>query len=644
MTNPSVETALQTAVAALPRAEIRTGQRDMAEAVARAIDDRRHLVVQAGTGTGKTLAYLVPSFLSGRRVVVTTATKALQDQLADKDLPFLVSTLGPLLDREVTWAVLKGRSNYLCRQRVAEIESGRGSGTSGGTMPRAAESDTLFDPEEVPEAHRHDIAQILEWAETTSTGDRAEMTTSTSDGAWRAVSVGSDECPGASRCPSGDSCFAELARFTASEADIVVVNTHLYGAHVASGGVILPEHDILIVDEAHGLEDTMSDSVAISLSAGRLNFLASAVRRIVDDAPLTTRIGHAADALSTLLTPRIGQRLSVPLPADITDVLLEIRRIGADVLDVLRKIDTTNEGTQQRKLRAQSLATRLVDDLDKATSITATSVPFVIGFDRNPRLDIAPLDVGPVLKASVWDSTTAVLTSATVPLNLPARIGLDPDTTDTLNVESPFDYRSQAMLYCTAHFPNPNDPTFTDAMHDELLSLIRAAGGRTLALFTSYRALDAAVESIRPRVDVTVLSQREFQKNQLVHLFSQDESSCLFATSGFFQGIDIPGRTLSLVTIDRIPFPRPDDPLLSARREAVGSSAFREIDIPRAATLLAQATGRLIRNASDRGVVTVFDPRLATSGYRRDILQALPDMKRSVDHQEVVDFLRLVTS
>jgi ATP-dependent DNA helicase DinG len=229
-------------------------------------------------------------------------------------------------------------------------------------------------------------------------------------------------------------------------------------------------------------------------------------------------------------------------------------------------------------------------------------------------------------------------------LNLPSRIGLDLDSTDTLLVDSPFDYRTQAMLYCTAHMPNPNDAGFTEAMHEELRILIEAAGGRTLALFTSYRAMDAAVEAIRPTVAFTVLSQREYQKNQLVSMFSQDETSCLFATSGFFQGIDIPGRTLSLVTIDRIPFPRPDDPLLSARREAVGPSAFRDIDIPRAATLLAQATGRLIRGTGDRGVVAVFDPRLAKAGYRRDILQALPNMKRSIDRSEVIDFLKAVTS
>jgi ATP-dependent DNA helicase DinG len=211
------------------------------------------------------------------------------------------------------------------------------------------------------------------------------------------------------------------------------------------------------------------------------------------------------------------------------------------------------------------------------------------------------------------------------------------------NVESPFDYQSNAVLYCAKHLPNPNSPDFTKLMHDELFHLIAAAGGRTLALFTSYRALDLAVEAMRKRLPNTILSQREYQKTQLVKLFTEDESSCLFATSGFFQGIDIPGRTLSLVTIDRIPFPRPDDPLLSARRDAIGDRAFREIDLPRAATLLAQATGRLIRNATDRGVVAVFDPRLGNAGYRRDILESMPPMRKSIDRAEVEEFLKTIT-
>lgn len=637
MTQLSVIDALEAVVSSLPEAEIRTGQRDMSHAVDLALATNKHLVVQAGTGTGKTLAYLVPAFMSGRRIVITTATKALQDQLADKDLPFLSEHLVPLLDREITWAILKGRSNYVCRQRIVEI-----AGTKAGS-----DSDTLFDVDDLSPASTREVHKLVDWSNRTTSGDRAELDWPTSESAWRAVSVGSDECPGANRCPSGDSCFAEFARFRASEADIVVVNSHLYGAHVASGGALLPEHDVLIVDEAHGLEDTMSDSVALTIHAGRLHFLASALRRIIADSTLPTKMSQAADSLSRTLEPLLGQRLSIPFPIDVLDELGVMRRIAADVLDALRaidtKVDSSDEGTKQRKLRAQSLATRLAEDIDQAVSVSAAFVPFVSGSERSPRLDIAPLDVGPVLKTAIWDKATAILTSATIPQNLPQRIGIPLEATDTLVVESPFDYQTQSILYCSAHLPNPNDSSFSDMMHDELVHLISAAGGRTLALFTSYRAMDAAVEAVRPLVPHTILSQREYEKNRLISLFSSNESSCLFATSGFFQGIDIPGRTLSLVTIDRIPFPRPDDPLLSARREAVGTSAFREIDIPRAATLLAQASGRLIRNASDRGVVAIFDPRLAKAGYRKDILQALPPMRRSIKRSEAEDFLKFVT-
>lgn len=625
--------ALDIVTGALPHHESRPGQRQMAVAVEEAIAESRHLVVQAGTGTGKTLAYLIPALLSGRRTVIATATKALQDQLAMKDLPFLAEQWTEVGCGEFTWSVLKGRSNYLCLQRLAEV-------TARHTDD---DSPTLMDLDELQPVVRKEVERLSTWSRRSATGDFAELDWSPSPTALRALSVGSDECPGARRCPQGESCFAELARLQAAESDVVVVNTHLYGIHVASGGVILPEHAVLIVDEAHGLEDIMSDTVGIALHAGNLRYFAGATKRIVTDDDLVTRLVDIGDRLSVALQPDVGKRLSVPLPDSVTDVLAEARLLVNKVLEALRGIETSDEDAHQRRLRAQTLATRLSENIDAALSISDAFVPFVTGTEQQPRLDIAPLDVGPVMAAGVWDKTTAILTSATVPLNLPARVGLPVEGTTSLVVESPFDYQSQSMLYCAVHLPNPNGPSFAASMHDELLALIKAAGGRTLALFTSYRAMDAAVEWIRPRLDVTVLSQREHQKSQLVKLFSEDESSCLFATSGFFQGIDIPGRTLSLVTIDRIPFPRPDDPLLGARRETVGSEAFREIDLPRAATSLAQAAGRLIRSTSDRGVVAVFDPRLGTAGYRRHILAAMPPMRRTVTLSEVEGFLRSMT-
>jgi len=627
--------ALARVTSALPQNESRPGQRDMAEAVEAAIAESRHLVVQAGTGTGKTLAYLVPAILAKKRTVIATATKALQDQLAQKDLPFLSTQWAAMGGEDFTYSILKGRSNYVCLQRLAEIDSQK--------SPTAEDSPTLLDLDEMKPLVKKEVDRLATWAKSTPTGDFADLDWSPSLTALRAVSVGSDECPGARRCPQGESCFAELARLQAAEADVVVVNTHLYGIHVASGGALLPEHDILIVDEAHGLEDIMSDTVGIALHAGNFSYFAAATKRIIAESDLVPRLIDLGQRLNAVLVPDVGQRVSVPLPSSVTDILAEGRLLVNQVLEALRLINTAVEEVQQRRLRAQTLATRLSENIDAALSINESFVPYVTGTNEHPRLDIAPLDVGPVMAAGVWDKTTAILTSATIPQNLPVRVGLPDDGTRSLVVDSPFDYPSQSLLYCATHLPNPNDPNHARLMHEELLALITAAGGRTLALFTSYRAMDAAVEWIRPRLTFTVLSQREYQKNQLIKLFSEDESSCLFATSGFFQGIDIPGRTLSLVTIDRIPFPRPDDPLLSARREAVGSQAFREIDLPRAATLLSQATGRLIRNASDRGVVAVFDPRLGTAGYRKHILAALPPMRRTITRSEVETFLSNIT-
>ncbi len=633
----NVSDALEIATSALPHSESRPGQKEMAHAVEEALNEGKHLIVQAGTGTGKTIAYLVPAIVAGKRTVVTTATKALQDQLAHKDLPFLVQHLSEYVNRDITFAVLKGRSNYVCRQRLAEL--------NGETEKknRKADSPTLLEVDEMSQSVRREIDLISEWTKTTKSGDMADISWSPSDRALRAVSVGSDECPGARRCPVGGTCFSELARFKASEADIVVVNTHLYGLHVASGGQLLPEHEVLIVDEAHGLEDIMSDTVGVSIHAGNFNFFAGVVKRIIADPKVISDIVNIGTMLDEVLSPIHNQRISAPLPLEVTAILAEGRRIVARILDILRTIETKDDDSNQRKLRAQTLATRLADTIDVALKTDDTYVPYISGTIDHPKLDIAPLDVGPVLDAGVWQKTTAILTSATVPSKMADRIGLPVSKTQLCNVESPFDYQSNAVLYCSKHLPNPNSPEFTKLMHDELFHLISAAGGRTLALFTSYRALDLAVEAMRKRLPNTILSQREYQKNQLVKLFTEDESSCLFATSGFFQGIDIPGRTLSLVTLDRIPFPRPDDPLLSARRDAIGDRAFREIDLPRAATLLAQATGRLIRNATDRGVVAVFDPRLGNAGYRRDILGSMPPMRKSVDRQEVEEFLRLIT-
>jgi ATP-dependent DNA helicase DinG len=616
---------LSAVTAALPDAEDRPGQERMAELVAAAIESGRHLVVQAGTGTGKTLAYLVPAVASGARVVVVTATKALQDQLANKDLPFLSATLPTKFE----WAVLKGRSNYLCLQRLGEVQS---------------PDDGQLELEGMGGAVREEIHRIARWARRTATGDGAELSWAPSDAAWRTVSVGSEECPGADRCPMGEPCFAERARWRAAAADVIVVNTYLYGLDVGSGGAILPEHDVVVFDEAHVLEDVMSDTIGAQLAPGRFVILAGVVRRILDDASVLAGVLELAELLREAIGPFAGERLPVPYPDSVQDALVEARLRLERVVGALAEVDPPLDDAKQRKLRAQLMIGRALEHLDLALGDHDGYVDFVSGSPELPRLEIAPLDVAPILAEQVWAQRSAVLTSATIPSSLPARVGLPEDRLDVADVGSPFDYEHQGLLYCALHVPDPRADGYREAVHDELVALITAAGGRTLALFTSWKAMDLAAAAVRDRVEVPILTQRDLPKPALVARFARDEATCVFATAGFFQGVDVPGRTLSLVVIDRLPFPRPDDPLLSARRERLGAAAFSQIDLPRAAMLLAQAAGRLIRNSTDRGVVAVLDRRLGTARYRWDIVRALPPMRRTRDRDEVQAFLRHVTS
>ena len=624
-----VRAALARVTAALDGAEDRPGQVEMAERVAAAIAGGRHAVVQAGTGTGKTLAYLVPAVLSGSTVVVATATKALQDQLATKDLPFLEEHLG----RPFSWAVLKGRSNYVCLQRLREVhDAGEGQ----------------LELEQLAVTTRAEIRRLAEWAGSTGTGDVADLAWTPTDAAWRSVSVGSDECPGADRCPMGQPCFAEQARRRAAASDVIVVNTHLYGLNVGSGNVILPPHEVVVFDEAHVLEDVMSDTVGVELASGRFVTLAGVVRRILEDPQLLAGIAELATALREALAPHAGQRLRAPFPEALATVLDDARLRLQRVTEALARIETGVDDAKQRKLRAQTMTNRGIEQLDLVLRVArgeaAGYVAFVSGSPDQPRLEVAPLEVGPVLRANVWDERTAILTSATIPAALAERVGMDPGTVDEADVGSPFDYGAHALLYCAMHVPDPRAPGFRAAVHDELAALITAAGGRTLALFTSWKAMDEAAAALRDRIPFPVLTQRDLPKPALVRAFAEDESTCLFATAGLFQGVDVPGRTLSLVVIDRIPFPRPDDPLLSARRELLGPAAFARIDVPRASMLLAQACGRLIRNAEDRGVVAVLDRRLGTATYRWDVIRALPPMRRTRDRAEVEAFLREITA
>ena len=599
----------------------------MSRRIAEAIEEGSHLVIRAGTGTGKSLAYLVPAILSGQRTIVATATKALQDQLAGKDLPFLVEHL----DHQFNFAVLKGRSNYVCRQRLDEVAGSEAQQALDG-LAETANADEL--------------QAIAAWADTTETGDRADLPIQPTPATWAAVSVGSHECPGAVKCPRGGDCFSEKARSAAAGADVVVTNLHLYGIDVATDGMILPEHDLAILDEAHQTEDVLAQACGFELRGGRFTALVRNARSILTGSraieDVNNLVGHLVDALAG----HVGRRLVPAEDGDLRSALELARSRLAGLRSELMNIPTTGPGdVAARRARALQTLGTLSGDVDAALNLDGGPMPgakvaWVEGRADRPVLHVAPVEVGEVLNQKLWGDRTVILTSATVPANLADRLGMTDHPHRFEDVGSPFDFDRQALLYCATSLPDPREADYRAACHDEIERLAVAAGGRMLALFTSRRALDEAVEALRDRLPWTVLHQDDLPKPLLMARFAEDETSCLFGTKGLWHGIDVPGPSLSLVVIDRIPFPRPDDPLLSARRDLVGNGAFREIDLPRAATELAQGAGRLIRTGDDIGVVAVLDRRLATNrSYRWDLLEAMPPMARTSDPREVVSFL-----
>ncbi len=618
-------TALTAVAEQLPGGgEDRPGQREMTAAVADAISNSTHLIASAGTGTGKSLAYLVPAILSGKRTVIATATKALQDQLANKDLPFLEDHLDVLFE----YAVLKGRGNYVCRQRLFELD---------------AEGEQLgLDVDDSAGVDADDLDAIVAWSKTTGTGDRAELPMEPSGRTWAAVSVGPTDCPGQNKCPMGGTCFAEMARERSREADVVVVNTHLYAIDLVAEGVILGEHEVAIIDEAHQIEDIVANASGFELTGGRLRNLANTIKAIIADDNLLTDLHDIADQLSLDLEPYLGKRVDDhEFDDDLLRSLNRARDRANRALEALRKIPKeSSPEVIGRKERATNAATHLVVDIDIALDMTTDQVAWVDG-QRNPALKVASIDVSDVLSENLFGQRPTILTSATIPPNLPGRLGMDEHPHDSIDVGSPFDFENAGLLYCAAHMPDPRSDDYRDAVHNEIEALVMAAGGRTMALFTSYRSMNLAKDYLLDRLPYQLLVQGDSPKQVLVDNFMDDEESVLLATMSFWQGVDIPGRSLSCVIIDRLPFPRPDDPLLGARRDLVGSAAFREIDLPRASMLLAQGAGRLIRSQDDRGVVAVLDSRLSTSkSYRWDLIKALPPLKRTKSRDDAIDFLK----
>ena len=625
----------------------RDGQIAMAEAVAQAFADGEHLAVQAGTGTGKSLAYLVPAIAQAladnRPVVVSTATIALQRQLVDRDLPRLADSLTAALPRRPDFALLKGRGNYLCLNKIH-------NGTSGEPEDRPQEE--LFTPTAVSALGR-DVARLTEWSSSTSTGDRDELSPGVPDRSWAQVSVSARECIGVSRCPFGTDCFAERARERAGRADVVVTNHALLAIDAMGDANVLPEHDLLIVDEAHELTDRVTSVATAELSATSLGVAQRRAARVVP-AELAQRLDAAAATLASAIFEAQPGRIDVlddELATHVTAV-----RDGASAARTA--IDTASSDPKSASARAEAV-TALLDVGDTAARILDSFVPSipdrtdVVWLERiedtrtgtRVLLRVAPLSVAGLLRHRLFDHTTTVLTSATLTIggsfDAMARdwglAGAD-DTAAAwrgLDVGSPFDHARSGILYVAAHLPPPGrDSTGTAEQLDEIAGLITAAGGRTLGLFSSMRAAKATAEVMRERLDTPVLCQGDDSTSALVARFAADEPTSLFGTLSLWQGVDVPGPSLSLVLIDRIPFPRPDDPLLTARQRAVaarGGNGFMAVAATHAALLLAQGAGRLLRRVDDRGVVAVLDSRMATARYAGFLRASLPPYWATTD-------------
>ncbi len=665
---PPVEELLTAVVTALGGTE-RPGQVKMAQAVRQAVEDGEHLAVQAGTGTGKSLAYLVPAIRhaaeTGDAVVVSTATIALQRQLVDRDLPRLADALADRLPHRPEFAILKGRRNYLCRHKMS------------ADVPDD-EDDQLFDPREVSATGRM-VQRILEWANETETGDRDELVPGVSDQAWRQFSVSARECLGAQRCPSGADCFAELARERAGEADVVVTNHALLAIDAMEDFSVLPDHDVVVVDEAHELVDRVTSVVTGELSENGVALAARRVGRLIEQG-LADRLQEAGEDLRALLAVAPPGRID-DLPRSLGATLALVRDAAAACRTALGSRGKEDQEAAARKAASGMLdeihdtAQRMLDAFgppsrddagddsggdpgDRAPEVDRAEVVWLDPAHEHgrgripPTLRVAPLSVGGMLRDKLFGERTVILTSATLALGgtfdgLARQWGLGADDWTGLDVGSPFDHPHRGILYVAKHLPQPGRDGLPEAYLTEITELIEAAGGRTLGLFSSMRAAKAATEALRERLEVPLLCQGDDSTSQLVKQFSADPATCLFGTLSLWQGVDVPGPSLSLVVIDRIPFPRPDDPLTSARQRHVaakGGNGFMTVAATHAALLLAQGAGRLLRSMDDRGVVAVLDPRLATARYSGFLLNSLPPFWRTTDPVKVREALRRLSS
>jgi ATP-dependent DNA helicase DinG len=659
-TTPTVKQVLAGAVEALGGQE-RAGQIQMAEAVGRSMATGEHLLVQAGTGTGKSLAYLVPALLHDRRVVVATATLALQHQLVERDIPALLEAASDRLGDQATYAVLKGRSNYACLHRIREgVPDDQGA---------------LVD---LPEGSMGaEVVALRAWAEEEAErggpGDKDSAPKHT-DRLWRQVSVNHRECLGANRCPYATECFAERAKEKAARSQVVVTNHSLLAIDAIEGVPMIPEYDVVVIDEAHELSARVTQAATDELSVPDLERAARRAQKHVDGNE-ADELADAAEALRDAFDDVPPGRID-SLPVALSDALELVRDSSRALLSAFPKDSGGEAGAGEAdagRTQARGWVQEIFKTAERMAANADADVLWLAERDRSRggnQLCVAPLQVWGPLRDKLLSDKTVVLTSATLMLggdlsSVASSIGLKPGervdhsleevpsepTGDTeslpwrgIDVGSPFDYAKQGILYVAKHLPPPGRDGLGPAQVDEIVDLVDAADGRTLGLFSSRRAADAAAEAVRGRLPhLTILAQGEAQLPELARLFVEDPHACLFGTLSLWQGLDVPGDTCQLVLIDRVPFPRPDDPLMSARQRAAdraGGNGFMAVAASHAALLLAQGAGRLIRTTEDRGVVAILDPRLVTARYGGFLRASLPPMWPTTERSVVLQALK----
>jgi ATP-dependent DNA helicase DinG len=648
--NLGVSELLEVAISTI-NGSVRPGQNQMAAAVNEALTERHHLLVQAGTGTGKSLAYLVPAILRNKTILIATATLALQRQLVERDLPRIIPAISKALGREISYGVYKGKGNYLCLQKM------------NTTLPDP-DTDLLLDIGSLSA----EAKSLREWsAQPDVTGDRDDAPP-VDRRVWTAHSVSGRECVGADSCAYGDKCFSELAKSKAATSDIVVTNHALLAIEVVDNHPILPDRDAIILDEGHEFIDRTTQAVAEEITANMANRAAALARRHLPGEASDKLFDACANFSDVMQDYQIQMRSNAEestgnrlerLPPELFQALSLIRDMAGEFFALLSNDDDISDfDLLAERARVKGAVSEVNTTCGK---LIKASDKDVMWFDPNtPALRIAPLSVSDVLQRNMFSQTPVIITSATLTVGgsfQPTAVGLglyaEQETNDqdqsfkTLDVGSPFDFAAQGMLYLPKHLPEPGRDGISQEALTELGDLILAAGGRTLALFSSWRAVEAATETLRAQLaknpEIKLIVQRKGDPvGVLVDKFAADAQSVLIGTISLWQGVDVPGESCTLVVIDRIPFPRPDDPIVSARAakvEEFGGNGFMSVSVPKAALLLAQGAGRLIRSDTDRGVVALLDPRITSRRYGSVLLRSMPEFWRTSEKEVVLEAL-----